>query len=108
MAQHFLLQHPFDHNDSEATAFSAHLSALSWSDKIMVGGLGDWTLVQDLRQFASQDWLSGSNLNVMLGTMYEKIKVVNPAVELKYKVQNTYFSAQLCTTHVARATYSEA
>ena len=101
MAQCFLSQHLFDHDGSEAIAFSAHLSALSWSDKIMVGGLRDWTLVQDLRQFALRDWLSGSNLNVMLGTMHKKIKVINPAVKLKYKVQNTYFSAQLRTTHVA-------
>ncbi|KAG6370619.1 hypothetical protein JVT61DRAFT_11243 [Boletus reticuloceps] len=57
----------------------------------MADRLKDWTPVQELRQFASHDWLSGSNLNVMLNVMYEQIKVVNPAVELEYKIQSTYF-----------------
>ncbi|KAF8125482.1 hypothetical protein EV363DRAFT_1350947 [Boletus edulis] len=97
-AQRFLSQPAFHHDDSEAIAFTAHMSTLPWSDRIMVRGFGDWVLVQDLRQFASRDWLNNSHLNVMLGVMYDKIKAIDPAVELRYKVQNTFFS---------RATYAE-
>ncbi|KAF8131816.1 hypothetical protein EV363DRAFT_1329198 [Boletus edulis] len=75
----------FHHDDSEAIAFTAHMSTLPWSDRIMVRGFGDW--------FASRDWLNNSHLNVMLGVMYDKIKAIDPAVELRYKVQNTFFCA---------------
>ncbi|KAF8443668.1 hypothetical protein L210DRAFT_3502462 [Boletus edulis BED1] len=106
-AQRFLSQPAFHHDDSEAIAFTAHMSTLPWSDRIMVRGFGDWVLVQDLRQFASRDWLNNSHLNVMLGVMYDKIKAIDPAVELRYKVQNTFFCAQLCAAYAARATYAE-
>ncbi|KAF8125041.1 hypothetical protein EV363DRAFT_1435034 [Boletus edulis] len=107
VAQRFLSQPAFHHDDSEAIAFTAHMSTLPWSDKILVRGFGDWVLVQDLRQFASRDWLNNSHFNVMLGVMYDKIKAIDPAVELRYKVQNTFFCAQLRAAYAARATYAE-
>ena len=84
---------------SEAMAFRAHMDVLTWSGTFQIESLKDWTPIKDLCQFASRDWMSGSNLNAMLDVMYKQVKAADPTVEHKFKIQNTYFCARLRSAH---------
>lgn len=79
----------------EAAVFNTHMSRLAWADRVEVGGLGDWIHVQDLRHFALREWLDGSHLNLMLGVIFEKFRAMDPTIERRFKIQNTYFCARL-------------
>ncbi|KAG1854448.1 hypothetical protein DFJ58DRAFT_841367 [Suillus subalutaceus] len=79
-----------------ASTFHLALSRLSWSGSTK--GFCDWSPIHDLADFASQKWLTDTNLNMMLDIVYGDKDVAS-----KHTFETAYFVPLLLLAHDERA-----
>jgi hypothetical protein len=72
------------------------LDRLCWSDTTR--GLSDFAPIRYLANFASREWLSDTNLNMMLDIIYS-----DEGAESKHDFEQTYFVNILLITYRERA-----
>ncbi|KAG1735379.1 hypothetical protein EDB19DRAFT_2040571 [Suillus lakei] len=88
-AEAFLTKHQ---PNPVASTFHFALSGLCWSGSMK--GFCDWSPIHDLANFASQKWLTDTNLNMMLDVMY-----ADEDVALKHSFETAYFIPLLLLAH---------
>jgi hypothetical protein len=79
-----------------ACSFCTLLDRLCWSDTTR--GFSDFAPIRDLANFASREWLSDTNLNMMLDIIYS-----DEGAASKHDFEQTYFVNVLLITYRERA-----